>query len=83
MESPVPFAIPAWVSSRLFAVGGNLSLPIESTGRMAHGTGRLVVTNDLSLVVLRVLASSRETNRLPYLIERANRRRQLPRFVAM
>jgi hypothetical protein len=42
-----------------------------------------VVTNDLSLVVLRVLASSRETNRLPYLIERANRRRQLPRFVAM
>jgi hypothetical protein len=38
---------------------------------MVHGTGRRVLMVDLPLVVLRVLESSRETNRLPYPIERA------------
>jgi len=41
-----------------------------------------VLTNDLPLVVFRVLASSRETNRLPYSIRGTIRRRKLPRLVA-
>jgi len=38
---------------------------------MAPGTERRVLTSDLHLAPLRVLASSRETNGLPYPIERA------------
>jgi len=50
---------------------------------MVHGTGRRVLMIDLPLVVLRVLESSLETNRLPYPIERAIRRRKSTRLVAM
>jgi hypothetical protein len=49
---------------------------------MAHGTGRRVLTNDLPFVILRVLESSQEINRLPVPIEEAIWRRKLPRLVA-
>ncbi len=48
---------------------------------MAPGTERRVLTSDLPLAPLRVLASSRETNGLPYPIERAIRKK-LPRLAA-
>ena len=57
-----------------FTVGGILSLPIESKGRTAYGTGRLDLSNDPPLLVLRVSTPSGETNRLPYPIEGATRR---------
>ena len=71
MESLIPFANPAWVSSRLFLWALSVDSPSESTRRMAPGTERRVLTSDLPLAPLRVLASSRETNGLPYPIERA------------
>jgi hypothetical protein len=45
-----------------FSVGSNHSLPIESTSRIVDGPGRQVLTNDLPLIVLCVLSSSRQTN---------------------
>jgi len=81
MESLIPFANPAWVSSRLFLWALSVDSPSESTRRMAPGTERRVLTSDLPLAPLRVLASSRETNGLPYPIERAIRKK-LPRLAA-
>jgi hypothetical protein len=40
--------------------------PIESIARIAHRIGRRALMDDPPLFFLRVLASSREINRLPY-----------------
>ncbi|MFM8328425.1 MAG: hypothetical protein ACKN9U_26490 [Pirellulaceae bacterium] len=70
MESPVLFAILAWIPCRLFLLSINLSYQMESTGRMVERAGHRGLTNDLHLGFVRVLASLRETNRLPDVIER-------------
>ncbi|MFN9447282.1 MAG: hypothetical protein ACK57Y_14815 [Pirellulaceae bacterium] len=53
-------------------------MPIQSTGRIAQGTGCHVLPRDLRLVFCRILVPSREINRFKYPIERANRRQTLP-----
>jgi hypothetical protein len=81
IQSQGTFVIAAWGSQRLL-VGAVPALRYESTGRLAHGTGRPTLMGYLRFVFLRGLASSREANRSPKPFEWKSRVKKNPRQVA-
>ena len=80
IHSQGTFVIAAWGSQRLL-VGAVPSLRYESTGRLAHGTGRPTLVGYLRFF-LRGLAASREANRSPKPFEWKSRVKKIPRQVA-
>jgi hypothetical protein len=73
MESPVRFAIAAWVSSRLFLRAFRfVAIRIDSSKGAWNRSYELV--NEVLRFFLRALALSRDTDRLPHSIEGPSRR---------